>query len=223
MIGAFEAPRRAGQSQARPETMRPAAPRFLVPSWVAIAAASAAAASFRQPWRISGLRVLVLYQRRCPLDTHTLMARNGFRYDSRSPTSGASAPWRPPSMVKRDELAPARTAIRLRVMGMIGHDNGSAGDQPGRNNSPENYVLHGWNPPLTPPHVKRRIAPKRWRSSLVPCTDKIGHRSDRRCRRWSGRCEPRNVDRTPGVEANAVANDRCRVAGKPSAVYILNT
>ena len=61
-------------------------------------------------------------------------------------------------------------------------------------------------PSLTPPHVKRRIAPKRWRSGLVPCTDKIGHRSDRRCRRWSGRCEPRNVDRTPGVEANAVAN-----------------
>jgi hypothetical protein len=144
------------------------------------------------------------------------MARNGFRSDSRSPTSGASAPWRSPSMVKRDELAPARTAIRLRVMGMIGHDNGSAGDQPGRNNSPENYVLHGWNPPLTPPHVKRRIAPKRWRSGLVPCTDKIGHRRIGA----AGRCEPRNVDRTPGVEANAVANDRCRVAGKPSAVYI---
>lgn len=122
-------------------------------------------------------------------------------------------------MVKRDELAPARTAIRLRVMGMIGHDNGSAGDQAGRNNSPENYVLHGWNPLLTPPHVKRRIAPKRWWSGLVPCTDKIGHRRIGA----AGRCEPRNVDRTPGVEANAVANDRCRVAGKPSAVYILNT
>lgn len=117
-----------------------------------------------------------------------------------------------PSMVKRDELAPARTAIRLRVMGMIGHDNGSAGDQPGRNNSPENYVLHGWNPPLTPPHVKRRIAPKRWRSSLVPCTDKIGHRSDRRCRRWSGRCEPRNVDRTTGLRPTRWRIDRCRVA-----------
>jgi hypothetical protein len=71
-------------------------------------------------------------------------------------------------------------------------------------------------PPLTPPHVKRRIVPKRWRSGLVPCTDKIGHRRIGA----AGRCEPRNVDRTPGVEANAVANDRCRVAGKPSAVYI---
>jgi len=28
------------------------------------------------------------------------------------------------------------------------------------------------------------------------------------------------VDRTDGIEANAAANVRCRVAGKPSAAYI---
>jgi hypothetical protein len=48
--------------------------------------------------------------------------------------------------VKRDELAPARTAIRLRVMGMIGHDNGSASDQPGRNNSQKTMFFMAGTP-----------------------------------------------------------------------------
>jgi hypothetical protein len=32
------------------------------------------------------------------------------------------------------------------------------------------------------------------------------------CRRWSGRCEPRNVDRTTGLRPTRWRIDRCRVA-----------